>query len=43
MGQRRSFELVVVENLVEFGRCQSKVIEKKWQEMNYTVQRRLHV
>jgi hypothetical protein len=28
-GQRRSFELVVVKNLVQFGRGQSKVIEKE--------------
>jgi hypothetical protein len=42
-GQRRSFESVVFENWVEFWRWQSKVIEKKWYEMNETVQRRLHV
>jgi hypothetical protein len=29
-----SFEFVVVENLVEFWRWQSKVIKKKWQDMN---------
>jgi hypothetical protein len=33
-GQRRSFELVVAKNWVEFWRRQSKVIEKKWQERN---------
>jgi hypothetical protein len=42
-GQRRSFELVVVENWVEFWRWQSKAIEKKWQEMNLAVKRRLHM
>jgi predicted flavoprotein YhiN len=33
----------IVENWVEFWTWQSKVIEKKWQEMNQSVQRRLHV
>jgi hypothetical protein len=33
----------VVENLVKLWRWQSKVIENKWQERNYTVTRRLHV
>jgi hypothetical protein len=33
----------VVENLVEFWRWKSKVFEKKWQEMNQTAKRRLHV
>jgi hypothetical protein len=28
------FELVVVENWIEFWRWQSNAIEKKWQEMN---------
>jgi hypothetical protein len=37
------FELVVVENWVEFWRWQSKVSEKKWQEMNQTVETRIHV
>jgi hypothetical protein len=32
-GQKRSFELVV-ENLVEFWRWQSKVVEKTWQGRN---------
>jgi hypothetical protein len=32
--KKSSFELVVVENLFEFWRWQSKVIEKKWQEIN---------
>jgi hypothetical protein len=34
---------VGVENWVKFWRLQSKVIETKWQEMNQTVTRRLHV
>jgi hypothetical protein len=29
--KKSSFELIVVKNLVEFWRWQSKVIEKKWQ------------
>jgi hypothetical protein len=29
-----SFEGVVAENWAEFWRSQSKVIEKKWQEVN---------
>jgi hypothetical protein len=33
-GQRRSFELVDVENWTELWRWQSKVTEKEWQEMN---------
>jgi hypothetical protein len=33
----------VVENWVEFWRWQFKVIEKKWQERNWAVKRRLHV
>jgi hypothetical protein len=33
---------IVVENWIEFWRWQSKLIEK-WQEMNWTVERRLHV
>jgi hypothetical protein len=37
-GQRRSFELVV-KNWVEFWRWQSKVIEKKWQERNWTAKK----
>jgi hypothetical protein len=32
--KKSSLERVVVENLAEFWRWQSKVIEKKWQEMN---------
>jgi hypothetical protein len=32
--KKNSFERVVVENWVEFWRWQSKVIEKKRQEMN---------
>jgi hypothetical protein len=32
--KKSSFERVVVENWDEFWRWQSKVIEKKWQEMN---------
>jgi predicted nucleic acid-binding protein len=41
--KKNSFERVLIENLVEFWRRQSKVIEKKWQERQYTVQKRLHV
>jgi hypothetical protein len=33
-GQRRSIEWIVVEKWVKFWRWQSKVTEKKWQEMN---------
>jgi hypothetical protein len=33
----------VAENWVQFWIWQSIVTEKKWQEMNYTVQRRLFV
>jgi hypothetical protein len=41
--KKSSFESAVVENWVKFGRWQSKMIEKKWQEMNWTAQRRLRV
>jgi hypothetical protein len=37
------FEIVVVKNWVEFWRWQSKVIEKRCQERNLAVQRRLLV
>jgi hypothetical protein len=40
--KKSSFELVVVENWVEFWRWHSKVIEKKWQERNYTVQKKTY-
>jgi hypothetical protein len=36
-------QLVLVKNWVEFWRWQSKVIEKKWQEGNWAVQRKLHM
>jgi hypothetical protein len=41
--KKSSFELVVVENWVKLWRWQSKVIEKKRQAMNQTVQKKLHV
>jgi predicted nucleic acid-binding protein len=40
--KKSSYESVV-KNWVEFWTWQSKVIEKKWQEMNQSVQRRLYV
>jgi hypothetical protein len=41
--KKNSFESIVVENLVELQRWQSKVTEKKLQERKYTATRRLHV
>jgi hypothetical protein len=38
-----SNEVGVGENLVEIWGGQFKVFEKKWEERNYTVTRRLHV
>jgi predicted nucleic acid-binding protein len=32
--KKSSFQRVIIENLVEFWRWQSKVIVKKWQERN---------
>jgi hypothetical protein len=33
-GQRRSFELLVVEKMIEFWRWRLMVIAKKWKEIN---------
>jgi hypothetical protein len=36
-------KFIVVQKWVEFWRWQSKLIQKKWQERNYALKRKLHV